>query len=601
MFSRVTSLVLWNQTKDAGMLDMRQTRNKVNNRKEFRKMKLSIENQLKAALIAGTPIIGITSPDILGLEKTIIDTIKNWEQEKQALTPDKKIDSPLIRWNGNIGLTADFFHVNIGVSKSGDEELSRICNKLQIDRGDFENFTRSFYESLNVAAKLEKNTILIYENAADYLEEPNFIAGLRNLRDQFSRTSRYIILVDSALPLPARLQDDIWTLIDDLPKRPEIEKKLTKTYTAARKSLIEKKKIEVPAMSADDIFAGVNALVGLSRFQIEQAIAVSFVRETMQKEFSINGFIKELWEQKRNKVNAVKGLKINDESVTFDDIGGMDFMKTRINDFGNIRFADKETGEESKFGGVVFIDEIDKFFGGDGNQNGSGGARDTSGVSQEMNGIFLNYTANEKRNIRGFVLIGPAGGGKSIVAKAAGEALRIPVIEMSLTEMKEGLVGASTANMARAFQIVDAISDGNILMIATCNSIGTMPPEFLRRFNRGIFVVDYPKDKSPIWKIYEKKYGIKRPSDGRDKLWSPAEIKNVAQEAAEEKKPLESVRIVPIAQSNKKQIEELYRQCSGNYVDAETGNVWYSPSDDRGKEIEPEVKSDDRAMGWGKM
>ena len=53
-------------------------------------------------------------------------------------------------------------------------------------------------------------------------------------------------------------------------------------------------------------------------------------------------------------------------------------------------------------------------------------------------------------------------------------------------------MGASTERLRTALQIIDAVSQGRMLFIATCNSIASLPPELRRRFTLGTFFFDLP-------------------------------------------------------------------------------------------------------------
>jgi AAA+ superfamily predicted ATPase len=107
----------------------------------------------------------------------------------------------------------------------------------------------------------------------------------------------------------------------------------------------------------------------------------------------------------------------------------------------------------------------------------------------------------QDREADGVVLIGPAGTAKSAVAKAAGTASGIPTIAFDFGAMQNSLVGASGERLRSALQVVDAVSSGRSLWIATCNSIGVLPPELRRRFTLGTFFFDLPtkEERDTIW------------------------------------------------------------------------------------------------------
>src|SRR5881392_3626665 len=131
-----------------------------------------------------------------------------------------------------------------------------------------------------------------------------------------------------------------------------------------------------------------------------------------------------------------------------------------------------------------------------------------------------------------FQFIGPPGGAKSATAKATGNTARIPTIAFDLAAMESSLVGASTERLRTALKIMDAVSQGRSLFIATCNSIVSLPPELRRRFTLGTFFFDLPsaEEREAIWKIYLAKWNIdgERPND---EGWTGAEIRECCRKA----------------------------------------------------------------------
>jgi len=111
-----------------------------------------------------------------------------------------------------------------------------------------------------------------------------------------------------------------------------------------------------------------------------------------------------------------------------------------------------------------------------------------------MTGTILTYM--QDREADGAVFIGPAGAAKSAAAKATGGTAGIPTIAFDLPAMESSLVGAATERLRTALQIIDAVSQGRMLFIATCNSIASLPPDMRRRFTLGTFFFDLPSDDS---------------------------------------------------------------------------------------------------------
>ncbi len=134
---------------------------------------------------------------------------------------------------------------------------------------------------------------------------------------------------------------------------------------------------------------------------------------------------------------------------------------------------------------------------------------------------------------RGALLIGVSGCGKSLTAKAVATAWGVPLLRLDLGALKSKFVGESESNLRRVFRVIEAIgrcvvwvdeiekslagatqggADGGVsadalgailtwmsdrsgqaFVIATANSVDTLPPEMLRRGRfDDLFWIDLP-------------------------------------------------------------------------------------------------------------
>ena len=222
---------------------------------------------------------------------------------------------------------------------------------------------------------------------------------------------------------------------------------------------------------------------------------------------------------------------------------------------------------------IVFMDEIEKALAGVG--------KDSSGTKDEMAGIFLQWS--QDAGVDGMIAIGPPGAAKSAIAKAAGNEAGIPTIAFDLSAMQGSLVGESGGNLRAALKVVDAISGGRVLMIATCNSIGALTPEIRRRFTQGTFFFDLPdsEEREAIWNIYLVKYGIAPDSvRPKDDGWTGAEIKECCRKAYNLNLTLVEAAeyIVPVAMSAADVIDALRKSASGKFISASHPGVYTSSS-----------------------
>ncbi|MBI4026915.1 MAG: AAA family ATPase [Verrucomicrobia bacterium] len=159
---------------------------------------------------------------------------------------------------------------------------------------------------------------------------------------------------------------------------------------------------------------------------------------------------------------------------------------------------------------------------------------------------------------KGLLIVGIAGTGKSLTAKATASVFGLPLLRLDAGKLFGGLVGQSEGNLRSAIGTAEAMSpcvvwideiekglagsrssgstDGGtsarvfgsliswmqerkapVFMVATANDVSQLPPELLRkgRFDEMFFVdLPNPTEREAIWKIQIRKY--RRNPDGFD-------------------------------------------------------------------------------------
>jgi hypothetical protein len=161
--------------------------------------------------------------------------------------------------------------------------------------------------------------------------------------------------------------------------------------------------------------------------------------------------------------------------------------------------------------------------------------------------------------------------------KATGNSAGIPTIAFDLSAMQHSLIGASGERLRAALAVIDAVSQGRSLWIATCNAITTLPPELRRRFTLGTYFFDLPtaEERQQIWTIYQSKYGVNGELPNDDG-WTGAEIKECCRKAYRLRLPLtEAARYtVPVSRSAAEQIKALRQMASGKFLSASTPGIY---------------------------
>jgi hypothetical protein len=462
-----------------------------------------------AARCVSTPLVAVRTADPASTTHFVIESLKQ----------DRDLP-PLLGWDVMRGLYA--------VIRDSADELGRVL-------GDREAATVGPADALLLAQQLREDSILLYANAHRFWNEPGVMQGIWNLRDPFKATGRMLVLLTApGAIMPTELGQDVLVLDEPLPSTDHLERIVRETFKAAELDDPERRVID----------KAVDALIGLAAFPAEQSLAMSLVKRELDTE--------DLWERKRQIIEQTPGLSVWRGGETFDGLGGLDnvksFLRALLSGIDPPRV-------------IVFIDEIEKAFAGTGT--------DLSGVKTEMTGTILTYM--QDREADGCVFIGPPGSAKSATAKATGGTAGIPTIVFDLAAMESSLVGASTERLRTALKIVDAVSQGRMLFIATYNSIASLPPELRRRFTLGTFFFDLPtaEERRTIWQIYLKKYIVSGELPD-DEGWTGAEIKECARKAHRLRMTLtEASRyIVPVSRSAAEQIKALRQMASGKFISA---------------------------------
>ena len=233
-----------------------------------------------------------------------------------------------------------------------------------------------------------------------------------------------------------------------------------------------------------------NNLKGLTQFEVEQAYLQSF---HIHKKIDLN-FIREF---KKSAISKTDLLSLMETDVTFDQIGGMGTLKDWV---------------MMSFGGWT--------------------------VEGKKFGLPL---------LKGLLMVGLPGCGKSLLAKALGNMWHLPLVQFDPSRLFSSRVGDTESNMRRVLKIVEnmspcilfvdemekgfsgmqssTFSDGGttartlgsfltwfqdhekpIFVIATANDIRLMPPEMIQRFDTTFFVgLPQVTEREDIFRIHLKK------------------------------------------------------------------------------------------------
>lgn len=243
----------------------------------------------------------------------------------------------------------------------------------------------------------------------------------------------------------------------------------------------------------------INNLKGLTKFEVEMAYLQSY---HLYKRIDL-GFIREF---KKSAIAKTDFLSLLETDVSFTDIGGLDLLKNWI-----IKSQGGWTVEGKKFGLPL---------------------------------------------LKGLLLIGVPGTGKTLTAKAIGKEWGLPVINFDMSRVFSSRVGESEQNIRRILKIIEDVSpvivfidemeksmaglDSStfsdsgvtarlfgvfltwmqentkpVFIVGTANAIHYMPPELISRFDE-VFFVNIPQynERRDIFNIHLKR--VKRNSEEFD-------------------------------------------------------------------------------------
>lgn len=481
---------------------------------------MDLLTNFKAARRAATPLIAINCFDP---EATM--------QSVQKLLNGKADTTPIIQWD----IIRGMMHRN----DAGKIALAETLKSA--DATDADELTNPV-EALVFATKLPEDTVLFIQNAQSHLKpdkcKADYVQAVWNLRDAFKYNSRTLVLLGAQIQLPVELQQDVLILDEKLPDDEKLRAIIDELVTVN----------EITAKIDTD--AAVDALRGLAAFPAEQAVAMGLSKTGLD--------VQQLWDRKRQLINDTPGLSVWKGGQKFDDLGGLEEIKSRYSRIINGKKPPRV---------IVWLDEIEKAMSGS-----DAGGGDTSGTSQDQLGVLLSEMQDKEYS--GGMLVGVPGAAKSAFAKAVANEAGILTIKLDLGEMKGQFVGLSEERIRQAMKIIEAVGGiGGAFFIATSNDIRAVRPELKRRFKRGIYFFDLPlaTEKRKIWDIYLKRYELKFDKEFKqgvtDAEWTGAEIESCCQVAWEENIPLsEAARgIIPVAVSARNEVDRLRAEADGRY------------------------------------
>jgi hypothetical protein len=442
-------------------------------------------------------------------------------------------EPPILRWDNVLGLGAM------------NEEGRKTLQAMKVDR----EMSVHPKEALLMLVDAPQATLVFMANLHRFWDEirfdPEVVQAIWNLRDQFKRNRRTLVMTMPFCALPSELRHDVVVLDEPLPDADQLKTIVKKLHKSASLKLPAKRKL-------DHVISG---LASLSAFEAEQVTSMSLSKDGLDHAI--------LMERQRKQIELTGGLTVHRGGEKFEGLIGLDAL---------VGFIRKVINGKMRPNVFVFIDEIEKLMAG-----AFGGAQDSSGTTQEQLGYILQHMENVRA--QGILLVGPAGTGKSAIAKAAGSEGECWTINYDIGAQKGGIVG-QTGELTRAgLKAVERIGQGKEFWIATCNRIDSLPPELRRRFRSGTWFVDIPSGsaQTAIWKMYCDRHGVSQEQPIPEcEGWTGAEIETAVENAANmEVSLIDGARYIsPVIRSSAESIDKLRTLASNRFLSASTGGFY---------------------------
>jgi len=476
---------------------------------------MDIDKSFWLARKAGVPLVAVTTSE----PEACITGLKSL------------VNGPVFRWDCVLGLRA----------QDGDEK----AKEFLVQAGDAIQGSHRIERALAVASGLPEDSALFLINAHMFLNSPEVIQSIWNLRDEFKSTGSMLVMLAPQITIPMELRDTV-VMDEELPDVKAIEEIIKKTYNATN----ERYENKLPKLKSEEVTKAAEILTSMSAFIVEQSVAMGISEKGLNKDI--------LWEQKKQAVKQIKGLSVDEGNYTLADIGG----NKAIVEFGNRLFNGNEPPVV-----LVRVEEIEKKMGSE----GDGGSTRTSDVGADALDVYLN--AMEDNFWSGILVVGPPGTGKSWFAKCLANTYGAISISQDINATRSKYVGESEMYIRENVKAIKAMAGSRAFFVATANSIKSLPAALRRRFWMGVYFFDLPDEEEQlaIWKIsLAKRPSVKMQDMPNYKNWTGAEIRNCVEFAWRFNCSLKeaAMYIVPIATSNPESVKELRESANGRFLSA---------------------------------
>jgi SpoVK/Ycf46/Vps4 family AAA+-type ATPase len=401
--------------------------------------------------------------------------------------------------------------------------------------------------ALNALASDDDSALLVLTNFHRFLNSAEIVQALAHQIAAGKQNRTFIVVLSPVVQIPVELAKLFVVVEHDLPSREQLAEIVRGVAT------------EPGELADETVEAVLDSAVGLTRYEAENAFALSLVRHRRIEP-------RVIVEQKSQMLKKSGLLSLHQGTETFADLGGLEALKA---------FCLRSLRQEQQ--------------------------------------------RSAQAHPRGILLLSPPGCGKSAFAKSLGNETGRPTLVLDVGGLLGSLVGQSEQNIRQALRIADAMApcviycdelekalsgvngqgdsgvssrlfgtlltwlndhESDVYFVGTSNDVSRLPPEFARaeRFD-GVFMIDLPgsPERETIWRMYQDKFGLeadqRRPTDTD---WTGAEIRSCCRLSALLDVPLleASKNVVPVAITAGESVERLRNWAAGRCLSADRPGVY---------------------------
>ena len=407
----------------------------------------------------------------------------------------------------------------------------------------------SAIQALRALASTVGAAILVLEGFHRFLQSAEIVQALAEQILAGKQNRTFIVILAPVVQIPIELEKQFVVLEHELPNREQLE-------AIARGVATEEG--ELP--TGDELARVLDASSGLTRFEAENAYALSLVRHARVTPEVV-------WSLKAQMLKKSGLLSLHRGQEQFAQLGGLESLKAFC-----------------------------------------------------LRSLRQQGNPDPKRRPRGVLLLSPPGCGKSQFAKALGNEIGRPTVTFDIGALFGSLVGETERNVRRALATIDAMSPcvafidelekalggvgagssdsgvsarlfGSVLtwmndrtsdvyLVGTCNDISKLPPEFARaeRWD-SVFFIDLPgeQQRRAIWDIYLQVFELDAAQPlPEDQGWSGAEIRACCRLSALLDVPLRAAaqNVAPISQAARESVEGLRSWADGRCLSADRAGIY---------------------------